>query len=209
MSSKKFLMIPADKYERMEAQLQQLHSGTSGNNDQPSSHQSSDPPHPEAPQSERERSPEPPSPSPSDEPDSLAPHFILMNLPHRYRAKAQKLLDLIKDHVTWNDDGEIINAQGVSVRGSHMSTLIRDWLQPYTKIIPGRETFAKLVKDCDLPPTLKPAVKATLISGEKKRKMSKPPTPVADKKRKMLPATTNIKKSAVTKDVLEDKWLTF
>lgn len=174
MYNKKFLMIPADKYARMEAQLKDLHSQSDVSSEQASKPET--PPHDnhitaDKGETERAHSPEPPSPSPADEASSLAPHFIIMSLPLKYRHKGQTLLNGVKHDIAWNEEGELLTSENVPVRGSHMAVLIRDWFHRYAKPIPGREEFFKLVQNCDLPPGMRASAAA---SGDKPAKKVKP-----------------------------------
>ena len=87
----------------------------------------------------------------------LSDDVILSFMPPKVKAKAQSLLTLLSDVITWNASGEISQDNGNHfIPNSNIADLIRICLNNYknfNKFI-GIDTFCKIITDNNVPLTL-------------------------------------------------------
>ena len=88
-------------------------------------------------------------------PTLLSKDSVIAAIPHKFRSKASRLLDVIGDRILWNEKGELLKQNGDSIPDSHISDLIKDLYYTYKKVnLPGRDHFAKNIEEMHLPQTL-------------------------------------------------------
>jgi hypothetical protein len=91
-----------------------------------------------------------------DDPEQLTVNFILDTVPKTFKSRAERLVKLLRDGgISWTNQGEMVDLDGMTVPNSHISDLVNDLLRYRKSIKPtGRDIMARELKRLNVPQEL-------------------------------------------------------
>ena len=171
----RFVVVSADKYERINNDLQQCQSENlqlqdkkrqqeisqpsdgpttleevSSNSDPVDNEDKVSPPH--VHERHKHKDSQSVKDNDSESEDAMDTSEILYTVPRRFKPKAIKILYMLRLIIKWNHKGEVIKEDGHVLENSKMSDIIRDLVWPFKKRrVIGRDYIAKVLSKKNFP----------------------------------------------------------